>query len=233
MLKKAFNPPGRAKRRKQVDLQTPGQPFANKAGLARSHQSAFQKARTHYPIDAYIGLGSNLDNPHQQVVSALAALAGIPGTRLFAFSGLYMSRPMGPADQPAYINAVAWLKTGRTPDGLLAALQAIENRHGRIRHGARWGPRSLDLDILVYGKRRRPAGRNAKHILQHQYLTAAIPAGADTDHRNADRAGNVSRQGGGNTLNQQHIRAGLLKRACGAAQLLGAAGIGALHVIAA
>ena len=155
MLKKAFNPPGRAKRRKQVDLQTPGQPFANKAGLARSHQSAFQKARTHYPIDAYIGLGSNLDNPHQQVVSALAALAGITGTQLFAFSGLYMSRPMGPADQPAYINAVAWLKTGRTPDGLLAALQAIENRHGRIRHGARWGPRSLDLDILVYGKMAR------------------------------------------------------------------------------
>lgn len=63
-----------------------------------------------------------------------------------------MSRPMGPPDQPPYINAVAWLKTRLTADTLLTALQSIENQHGRMRSGEHWGPRTLDLDILVYGK---------------------------------------------------------------------------------
>ena len=138
--------------RQKRALQTSGRRLTNPVTPARPRQGAFQKARNHYPVNAYIGLGSNLDNPGQQIVSALAALTGIAETQLFSFSGLYKSRPLGPADQPAYINAVAWLKTRRTAGSLLAALQTIENQHGRTRSGTRWGPRSLDLDILVYGK---------------------------------------------------------------------------------
>ena len=102
-------------------------------------------------VDAYIGLGSNLNNPHEQVLSALEQLNQIQSSYLHAFSSLYLSRPMGPADQPSYVNAVAWLKTKLHAHTLLKALQAIENTHGRTRNGEHWGPRTLDLDILVYG----------------------------------------------------------------------------------
>lgn len=101
-------------------------------------------------VQAWIGLGSNLEQPEQQVRSALDELTGIPDTRLIAASSLYRSAPMGPEDQPSYINAVACLETGLTATALLDALQAIETAHGRIRNGERWGPRTLDLDILLY-----------------------------------------------------------------------------------
>jgi 2-amino-4-hydroxy-6-hydroxymethyldihydropteridine diphosphokinase len=99
---------------------------------------------------AFIGLGSNLDEPRQQVARALRELAGLPDTTLAAQSSLYRSAPMGPPDQPAYINAVARLETRLAPEALLDALQAIEARHGRVRGDERWGPRTLDLDILLY-----------------------------------------------------------------------------------
>ena len=102
-------------------------------------------------IDVYIGLGSNLQNPQLQVTDALAQLDTLPRTSLYACSSLYLSRPMGPADQPAYINAVAWLKTRLQPLALLRELQTIELQHGRTRKSEQWGPRTLDLDILVYG----------------------------------------------------------------------------------
>ena len=102
-------------------------------------------------IDAYIGLGSNLNNPHRQVISALGELNEIHSSYLYAFSSLYESRPMGPADQPVYVNAVAWLKTKLDAHSLLSELHTIENKHGRKRDGEHWGPRTLDLDILVYG----------------------------------------------------------------------------------
>lgn len=105
-------------------------------------------------VAAFIGLGSNLDDPRQQVARALAELAGLPETTLAAQSGLYRSAPMGPPDQPAYINAVARLETRLAPEALLDALQAIEVRHARVRSGERWGPRTLDLDILLYGDAR-------------------------------------------------------------------------------
>lgn len=107
------------------------------------------KANFH-SIDAYIGLGSNLENPLQQVLTALGQLAMIKQTSLHDFSSLYVSRPMGPQDQPTYINAVAWLKTTLDAHTLLHQLQAIENEHGRVRGSERWGSRTLDLDILVY-----------------------------------------------------------------------------------
>lgn len=102
-------------------------------------------------IDVYIGLGSNIDQPLKQVTTALQQLDDLDQTLLLDFSSMYFSRPLGPKDQPPYVNAVAWLQTGLDPHTLLTHLQRIENEHGRARDGQRWGPRSLDLDILVYG----------------------------------------------------------------------------------
>jgi 2-amino-4-hydroxy-6-hydroxymethyldihydropteridine diphosphokinase len=103
---------------------------------------------------AFIGLGSNLADPVAQVEQALEALARLPDSTFVASSGLYRSEPMGPRDQPDYINAVAALDTRLEAHALLQALQAIERRQGRVRCGARWGPRTLDLDLLLYGKQR-------------------------------------------------------------------------------
>ena len=100
---------------------------------------------------AYVGLGSNLEDPGAQVRRALDELGGIRNSRVTARSPLYKSPPLGPVDQPDYINAVAALDTGLAPLDLLAALRDIERRHGRQRDGTRWGPRSLDLDLLLYG----------------------------------------------------------------------------------
>ncbi|MBS7662006.1 2-amino-4-hydroxy-6-hydroxymethyldihydropteridine diphosphokinase [Pseudomonas lalucatii] len=101
----------------------------------------------------YIGLGSNLAEPHEQLRGALAALAALPDSRLAATSSFYASDPLGPADQPRYVNAVAALDTALSPLALLDALQAIELSQGRTRKAERWGPRTLDLDILLFGQR--------------------------------------------------------------------------------
>ena len=101
---------------------------------------------------AYIGLGSNLDTPLSQLRSALKALAALPDTTLVSQSSFYASDPLGPADQPRYVNAVAALDTALSPLTLLDALQAIELEQGRTRKAERWGPRTLDLDILLYGE---------------------------------------------------------------------------------
>ncbi|MDX1824463.1 MAG: 2-amino-4-hydroxy-6-hydroxymethyldihydropteridine diphosphokinase, partial [Thiohalomonadales bacterium] len=100
------------------------------------------------PVTTYIGLGSNLEQPVEQIKRALQQLAEIPQSRMISHSPIYRSSPMGPADQPDYINAVAVLATSLAPLELLDALQAIEQQHGRIRGEQRWGPRTLDLDIL-------------------------------------------------------------------------------------
>ena len=102
---------------------------------------------------AYIGIGSNLEHPLRQVLDARDALAASPGLRLSAFSPLYRNPAHGPGRQPDYVNAVAVVETRLPPRELLAALQAIETRHGRVRDGVRWMPRTLDLDILMYGDR--------------------------------------------------------------------------------
>ena len=100
---------------------------------------------------AYVGLGSNLDDPVRHLRQALVDLAGIPETGGLRHSRLYRNPPLGPPGQPDYVNAVAVIETGLGPHALLAALQAIEVRHGRVRGLERWGPRTLDLDLLVYG----------------------------------------------------------------------------------
>lgn len=102
-------------------------------------------------IRCYIALGSNLDDPVRQVQQAIRELQELSGSRLVATSSLYRSAPLGPADQPDYINAVVALDTELSPHALLDALQAIELAHGRQRGPQRWGPRTLDLDMLIYG----------------------------------------------------------------------------------
>ncbi len=101
-------------------------------------------------VRAYIGLGSNLNDPRMQIRSALTALDAIPGTCCLAHSSLYRSRPMGPAGQPDYLNAVAAVDTHLSAEELLHELHLIEEHHGRVRE-ERWGPRTLDLDLLLYG----------------------------------------------------------------------------------
>ncbi len=102
-------------------------------------------------IRSYIALGSNLDDPVRQVREAVNELRELPGTGFVTASSLYRSTPMGPANQPDYINAVVALDTELSAHALLDALQAIEQTHGRQRGPQRWGPRTLDLDMLLYG----------------------------------------------------------------------------------
>lgn len=99
----------------------------------------------------YIALGSNLANPLHQVQSALNALAELPQTKLNATSSLYRTPPLGPQDQPDYLNAVVALDTDLSAENLLDHTQKIELEHGRVRKDERWGPRTLDLDILLFG----------------------------------------------------------------------------------
>ena len=99
----------------------------------------------------YIALGSNLANPLHQVQSALNALAELPQTKLIATSSLYRTPPLGPQDQPDYLNAVVALDTDLSAENLLDHTQKIELEHGRVRKDERWGPRTLDLDILLFG----------------------------------------------------------------------------------
>lgn len=101
--------------------------------------------------DAYIGLGSNLANPGQQLRDALRAIDALPHCEILATSSFYASKPMGPQEQPDYVNAVACVRTTLEPLALLDVLQHIEQNQGRVRDGQRWGARTLDLDILLYG----------------------------------------------------------------------------------
>ncbi len=99
---------------------------------------------------AYIGVGSNLDRPEQQVESAIDALGSLPESRLVGRSSLYRSAPLGGADQPEYVNAVAALLTRLDAAALLEALHELERARGRERGEVRWAPRVLDLDLLAY-----------------------------------------------------------------------------------
>jgi len=103
---------------------------------------------------AYVALGANLDDPAAQIDAALAALAALPDTRLVARSRLYRTPAWGPVVQPDYLNAVAELATDLAPRALLDALLAIERALGRDRRGERYGPRRIDLDLLVHGDAR-------------------------------------------------------------------------------
>lgn len=101
-------------------------------------------------VTAYVALGSNLENPGLQLQRAVDEIASTHGIELAGCSQLYLSDPVGPEGQPDYCNAVVQIETILEPIALLDAMQAIENLHGRVR-SVRWGPRTLDLDILLYG----------------------------------------------------------------------------------
>ncbi|MBI5270222.1 MAG: 2-amino-4-hydroxy-6-hydroxymethyldihydropteridine diphosphokinase [Burkholderiales bacterium] len=123
---------------------------------------------------AYVGLGANLGDARTQVLTALDALAGLPQTRLVARSSLYATAPVD-AGGPDYVNAVAVLDTGLSPDDLLTALQAIEQRFGRERpyHHA---PRTLDLDLLLQGEHRLDTPRlQLPHPRLHQRAFVLVP----------------------------------------------------------
>lgn len=100
---------------------------------------------------SYIAIGSNQADPVKQAKQAIAAMKILPKSKLTKASSLYYSAPMGPQDQPNYINAVVQLETQLTALELLDALQQIELSQGRIRTLNHWGPRTLDLDIILYG----------------------------------------------------------------------------------
>jgi 2-amino-4-hydroxy-6-hydroxymethyldihydropteridine diphosphokinase len=102
---------------------------------------------------AYVGVGSNLNDPRAQVLQAFTELDGLPHTRVVRKSSLYRSAPMGHAAQPDFVNAVAQVETGLPAERLLAELQAVEARHGRERSFPN-APRTLDLDLLLYGTAR-------------------------------------------------------------------------------
>ncbi len=124
---------------------------------------------------AYIALGSNLQQPRRQLRSAFAALARLPDTQLIAQSSLYRSAPVGYVNQPDFVNAVAAIRTALTPRALLEALLAIEREHGRVREFAN-APRTLDLDIVLYGERViREPGLTVPHPRMHERAFVLVP----------------------------------------------------------
>ncbi|MGE6463241.1 2-amino-4-hydroxy-6-hydroxymethyldihydropteridine diphosphokinase [Pseudoalteromonas tetraodonis] len=100
----------------------------------------------------YLGLGANLNTPKKQLDDAVVALKNLPNSEFIACSHYYASKPMGPQDQPDYVNAVACINTSLQPEQLLDLTQAIELEHGRVRKAERWGARTLDIDILLFSE---------------------------------------------------------------------------------
>lgn len=130
---------------------------------------------------AYIGLGSNLDSPQQQILRAFDEIDAIAATRLRRRSRLFRTPPWGGIAQPDFVNAVAEVETGLAPRALLNELLAIERRHGRIRDGERWGPRTLDLDLLLHGAGAvREDGLELPHPRLHERAFVLVPL-ADID----------------------------------------------------
>ena len=125
---------------------------------------------------AFVALGSNLADPRAQVLRAFDALACLPGTTLAARSRLYRSAPWGNTAQPEFVNAVAELDTALEPRELLDGLLAIERAMGRERNGERWGPRVLDLDLLLHeGRVLHEPGLTLPHPHLHQRAFVLLP----------------------------------------------------------
>lgn len=103
------------------------------------------------PTLCYIAIGSNLASPLEQVKAALDAIGEIPQSRVVAVSSFYRTPPLGPQDQPDYLNAAVALETSLEAETLLDHTQRIELQQGRVRKAERWGPRTLDLDIMLFG----------------------------------------------------------------------------------
>ncbi|NWG86984.1 MAG: 2-amino-4-hydroxy-6-hydroxymethyldihydropteridine diphosphokinase [Hydrogenophilaceae bacterium] len=127
------------------------------------------------PVQAFVALGANLEDPASQVERALPELARLPETRLVARSSLYLTKPVGYTDQPDFINAVAQIETGLSPRTLLECLLEIEQRHGRRRE-FRNAPRTLDLDLLLYdGLVMHEPGLTLPHPRMHERGFVLLP----------------------------------------------------------
>jgi 2-amino-4-hydroxy-6-hydroxymethyldihydropteridine diphosphokinase len=125
---------------------------------------------------AYIALGSNLRDPLEQVQRALLALESLPATTLIATSSFYRTPPYGPQDQPDFLNAVVAIDTQLTALELLTHTQRIELEQGRERKDERWGPRTLDLDILLYGHQHHSTPRlTLPHYDMHNRAFMLLP----------------------------------------------------------
>ena len=119
-------------------------------------------------MKSYIGIGSNLGNSFQYLQHAVTGLQQHDDIIVTATSAVYQSKPHGPQDQPDYLNAVIEIETNLSPDNLLQATQAIENNNQRLRDGQRWGARTLDLDILLYGQ---VTIEQTKLIIPHPWIS--------------------------------------------------------------
>lgn len=152
---------------------------------------------------AYVGLGSNLEEPRTQVLRALERLRDLPLSRLILTSPLYRSQPMGPVPQPQYVNAVAALLTQLEAPALLDELRSVEAQHGRPPVHERWGPRVIDLDLLAYGREQRsdPAlrlphpGIPARNFVLYPLADIAPDLDLPGLGRVAELAGRVSTEG--------------------------------------
>lgn len=135
---------------------------------------------------AYIGLGSNLDGPQRRIEHALTTLDSLPLTRLITHSPLYASKPVGPQDQPDFINAVALLATRLSPLALLDQLQALEQTHRRLRE-RHWGPRTLDLDLLLFDDRHLDSPRlRVPHPAMRERAFVLVPLADIAPHELID-----------------------------------------------
>ena len=135
------------------------------------------------PAVAYVGLGSNLDEPARRIALALTELEGIPATRVLRHSRLYRSAPWGLVAQPDFINAVAEIETSLSPRAMLWHLLSIERRHGRQRGEQRWGPRVMDLDLLLHADLRiSEPGLELPHPRMHERAFVLVPL-AELDPR--------------------------------------------------
>jgi 2-amino-4-hydroxy-6-hydroxymethyldihydropteridine diphosphokinase len=140
---------------------------------------------------AYVGLGSNLQDPRRQVERAFEELEALPHTRLVKRSSLYRSAPIGHADQPEFVNAVAQLETALPAERLLMELQEIEKRHERERSFAN-APRTLDLDLLVYGNVRTATERlTLPHPRMHERAFVLKPLYEVAPHASIPGVGSV------------------------------------------
>jgi 2-amino-4-hydroxy-6-hydroxymethyldihydropteridine diphosphokinase len=132
-------------------------------------------SKTEKAVHAYIGLGSNLADPIAQLRAGVAALAGLEQTRVEVCSSFYRTAPVGRREQPDFINAVCRVRTGQDPATLMRNLLEIERAHGRVREG-KGGPRTLDLDLLLYGDRTiRTAQLTVPHPRLHERAFVLYP----------------------------------------------------------
>lgn len=126
-------------------------------------------------VTAYIALGGNLDLPQRHVLAAIAALGTLPQTTLLRASSLYRTAPVGYANQPDFINAVAGVRTSLAPRALLDQLLALEHTHGRVREFPN-APRTLDLDVLLYGELcAQEVGLTIPHPRMHERMFVLLP----------------------------------------------------------